>query len=105
MIDGMTEELWWIAIVLAVVVTLVVAVLLRLIITTASDIEGAVSQIWIVGQKTANNTIHIASLYKTNELVEGIVGRAKRILTNAGAIVGHAESCPGCPACMLGRKS
>src|SRR6516225_9932286 len=98
MMDGMTAELWWIAIALAVVVTIVVAVLLRLIVMTAADIEDAVSQIWTVGQRAANNTIHIASLYKTNEIVQGIVGRAQRILANTGAIVAHAQSCPGCPA-------
>jgi hypothetical protein len=97
--------LWWIAIVLAVVVTAVVAVLLRMIVATAADIEAAVSEIWTRGQRVANNTIHIPNLYRTNEIFGGILGRAGRILGNARSIAAHAETCPGCPACLVGPKA
>ena len=102
--DTIPTELWWAAIALAAVVTVVVAVLLRLIIRTAADIEDAVSEIWTRGQRVANNTIHIPNLYKTDEIVGGILGRAGRILASSRALLAHAETCPGCPACLLGRK-
>ena len=100
-----SPTLWWIAIVLAVVVTAVVAVLLRMIVATAADIEETVAEIWTRGQRVANNTIHIPNLYKTNEIVGGILGRAERILGNARSIAAHAETCPGCPACLVGPKA
>lgn len=96
--------LWWIAVIAALVVTFVVAVLVRLIVATARDIETAVAEIWTRGQRVANNTIHIPNLYRTVETVEAIGGRAGRILANARAIAEHAETCPGCPACILGKK-
>ena len=40
----------------------VVAVLLTLILVTAKRIRAGVSAIWKVGQKVANNTIHLALL-------------------------------------------
>ena len=95
--------LWWIAIALAVVVTVVVGVLLAAIIRTASDIRGGVAEIWARGQRVANNTIHIPSLYKTNEVVVAIEGRAAGILDAATAIAAHAAECPGCPQCIVGR--
>lgn len=102
-IDAMT--LWWIAVGVAVIVTAIVAMLLRLIVSTAGDIEGAVSEVWTSGQRVANNTIHIASLHRTVEAAEGILGRAGRILGHSQAIAAHAETCPGCPGCILSRRS
>ena len=57
------------------------------------------------GQRVANNTIHIANLYKTDEYVEGILERAGRIAVSAAAIEQHAKSCPGCPSCFLPKHS
>ncbi|MBA3325846.1 MAG: hypothetical protein H0T41_11505 [Rhodobacteraceae bacterium] len=105
MSDLDATTLWWIAIALALVVTGVVAVLLRLIVATAADIEGGVSEIWTRGQRVASNTIHIASLYRTRDLVDGILGRAGGILGDVRAITRHAETCPGCPECFLRRKT
>ena len=93
---------WWIALVAAVVVTAVVAALLALVIRTAGDILDTVAVIWARGQQVANNTIHIAALYRTADLAEGISGRARRILGHAEAIRDHARTCPGCPRCILG---
>jgi hypothetical protein len=95
---------WWTAIVVLLVVSVVVYVLLRQIITAAVAIENTVSEIWTKGQRVANNTIHIAGLYRTNDLVEGILGRAARIAASAAAIEQHAKTCPGCPACIVSKR-
>ncbi len=106
LIDGTNPiTSWWIAIVLLIVVTLVVAFLLRLIIQTAMDIDDVAAEIWVRGQRVANNTIHIASLHATKDTVGGILGRAGRIAGHATAIREHAESCPGCPSCIWQGKS
>ena len=94
--------LWWIAIVLAVVVTLVVAALLTIILRTAREIEQGAAIVWANGQRVANNTIHIPLLYPINDTVGAILGRAGRILATSKAIAAHAEDCPGCPKCILG---
>ena len=94
--------LWWIAIVLAFVVTGVVAVLLSMIIATARDIQGGAAVIWARGQQVANNTIHIARLYRTKETVAKILGQAGLIPGDAQAIRDHARTCPGCVACIVG---
>ena len=91
---------WWLAVVVVAVVTVVVAVLLRSIIREAAAIEDGVAVVWANGQRVANNTIHIAALYKTHEYVEGILGRAGRIATSAKAIEDHAENCDSCPRCI-----
>jgi hypothetical protein len=91
---------WWLAIVLLVVVTAVVAVLLQQIIGAASAIEGAVATVWANGQRVANNTIHIANLYRTSEATEAILGRVGRIAASASTIKSHAETCDGCPQCI-----
>lgn len=98
--DQLATGLWWVAVAVAVVVTVVVAGLLALIVRTAEDIEAAVSEIWTRGQLAANNTIHIFNLYKTDELVGRLLGRIRRIVFNAEALARHARSCPGCPACL-----
>lgn len=94
--------LWWISLVLAVVVTIVVAVLLALVIRTARDIDDGASVIWARGQQVANNTIHIAALYRTRDLVQSILGGAGLILGHSQAIRDHAANCAGCPKCFLG---
>ena len=95
----------WAAIIVLLVVTLVVHQLLSQIIKAASAIHTTVGEVWVRGQRVANNTIHIATLYKTNEVVEGILGRAGRIAASATAIEQHAKACPGCPACFLTKKA
>src|SRR5262245_51591314 len=104
-IDGSEPTLsWWIAIAVLLVVTGIVYVLLRQIIAAAGAIERTVSEIWTKGQRVANNTIHIVALYRTDELVQGILGRAARIAASAAAIEQHAKTCPGCPACIISKR-
>lgn len=99
--DDMT--MWAISILVAVVVTGVVAVLLALVIGTARDIRDGAALVWARGQQVANNTIHIALLYKTLVAARALHGTADRILRHAEALHRHAETCPGCPECILAK--
>jgi uncharacterized protein YoxC len=87
--------IWWATLIVAVVVIVVVAVLLTLILRTARQIDGAVSDIWTVGQRIANNTIHIPLLNHTNRVVDDILDRAAGIDGATAAIEQHALDCPG----------
>lgn len=87
----MVITLWWISLGIAVVVVVVVAVLLYQIERTAEAILDGVSQIWTVGQKIANCTIHIALLEETNrhaakilDAASGILGASERIAASVG---------------------
>ena len=91
---------WWTSLLLGLVVSLVVAALLWWIHREARAINDCVSKIWDVGQRVANNTIHIPVLYGTNELAKRILGVAREIDGGAAAIMTHASHCPGCPQCM-----
>lgn len=92
---------WVVAILLLLVVTVVAHILLTQIIRTACKIRVAVAEVWTNGQRVANNTIHIASLYETRDAVDAIVGGAGSIAGHAKAIEAHAKDCPGCPSCFL----
>ena len=92
---------WVVAIVLLLVVTLVAYALLRRIVMVARGILMTVAEVWTNGQRVANNTIHIASLYRTRDAVDVIVGGAGSIAGHAKAIEAHAKECAGCPSCFL----
>ena len=89
--EGAAYTVWGISLGIGVVVILVVAVLLTLIVRTARQIEGAAAEIWTVGQRIANNTVHIPLLNRTNRLVGGIVERALGIDGAVAAIERYAE--------------
>jgi hypothetical protein len=95
-------QVWMISLVIYFVVVAVVAFLLWQILVTARAIRGGVSDIWTVGQKIANNTIHIALLHRTNDVAGRILASATGVVHATAAIQSHAEGCPGCPACVLG---
>lgn len=92
---------WWSSLALGLVVSLVVTLLLWLIYREAGIIDERVSKIWEVGQRVANNTIHIPALYKTSAVVREILSGAVKIKEGAAVIETHANGCPGCPQCML----
>ncbi len=96
------RQVWITTLVVYGVVLLVVAALLALILREARRIHAGVSEIWNVGQKVANNTIHIALLDTTNHAAGRILASAKGVLGATAAIKAHAGNCPGCPACVLG---
>lgn len=95
--------IWWVSLALLLVVTVVVAVLLRLILRSARTIEDVAGEIWTHGKLVANNTIHIPQLVDTNRQAVRILTTARKIVAGAEAIEQHAEGCPGCPACVLAR--
>ncbi len=95
---------WILAIATLVVVSAVVWLLLHLIAATAAGIKSGVAEVWASGQRVANNTIHIAKAYEIADGVEAILGHAGKIAASTEAIKAHAASCPGCPACFLGKK-
>ena len=93
---------WTISLVLGLVVTLVVAIMLILIRNTARQINAGAEKIWTEGKMVANNTIQIPIfLTVTNQVVAKIYSTAVNIIGKSAAIQQHAESCPGCPACVL----
>lgn len=96
------QRVWMTSLVIFVVVLVVVAILLTLIVREARRIKQGVSAIWNVGQRIANNTIHIALLEKTNHIAADILRSAGGVATATGAVKAHAEQCPGCPSCVLG---
>lgn len=98
------QQVWITTLIIYFVVVAVVALLLTLILRTARQISGGVSAIWTTGQKIANNTIHIALLENTNRVAGQILESAKGVVGATAAIKSHAESCSGCPACVLGPK-
>lgn len=98
------RQVWVTTLVVYGVVLLVVAALLALILREARRIHAGVSEIWNVGQKVANNTIHIALLDTTNHVAGRILASAKGVLGATAAIRAHAGNCPGCPACVLGAR-
>ena len=95
---------WILAIATLVVVSGVVWLLLHNVAATAAGIKSGVADVWVGGQRIANNTIHIAKAYEIADGVEAILGHAGKIAASAEAIKAHAASCPGCPACFLGKK-
>ena len=101
---GTIQRVWIITLAIYGVVLLVVAILLTLIVREARRIKAGVSAIWNVGQKIANNTIHIALLDTTNHVAVGILKSAKGVVAATAAIKAHAGECPGCPACVLGPR-
>ena len=98
------QQIWMLTLAIFVVVLLVVAALLTLILLTAKRIHGGVSAIWTVGQKIANNTIHLAMLQRTNHLAGQILDSAGRIAAATEGIAAHAAGCPGCPACVIAQR-
>lgn len=95
------QLVWSVSLVLGLVVALVVTLLLSLIHREARMIHGGVSAIWTVGQRIANNTVHIPVLYRTNEVAAQILTTVGGIETAATAVKQHALTCPGCPKCLV----
>lgn len=96
------QGVWLSSLAIFLVVLVVVAVLLTLIVRTARQILGGVEAIWVTGQRIANNTVHIAMLKQTNDVAGQILKSAVGVVHATGAINTHAETCPGCPKCVLG---
>lgn len=98
------QRVWTISLVIYGAVVLVVAILLTLILQEARKIHAGARDIWNVGQKVANNTIHVALLDTTNHVAGKILASAGGVAAATAALKAHAELCPGCPACILGPR-
>lgn len=98
------HNVWALSLIVFVIVLAVVALLLTLILRSARDIRAGVSLIWNVGQRIANNTIHLALLGHTNAGADRILQAAVGVVGATAAIRDHAGECPGCPACVLGPR-
>lgn len=96
--------LWWLSLVLGAVVIVVVAVLLNMILQTAKGIRTTASSIWDGGTRIANNTVHVPDLVRTNLFAQSILSKAPDLLGHLERIKDHAETCPGCPTCVVGGK-
>jgi hypothetical protein len=97
-------QVWTWSLAVYFVVVAVVAFLLWQTLLAARAVRQGVSDIWTVGQKVANNTIHIALLRRTNAVAGQILQAAVKVVDATDAIDKHAHECPGCPACVLGPR-
>jgi hypothetical protein len=102
--EATVQQVWIISLAIYFVVVVVVAVLLTLILRTARRIHGGVAEIWNVGQKVANNTIHVPLLVRTNHLVTRILESALGVAGAVTAVEAHSGSCHHCPACIIGGR-
>ncbi len=93
--EGAAYTVWWISLGIGAVVIVVVALLLTLIVRAARQIEGTAADIWTVGQRIANNTVHIPLLSRTNRLIGGVLESASGIDGATARIEEHALDCPG----------
>lgn len=93
--DTAVYTIWWISLGLGLVVTLVVAALLTLEVRAIGKVLTGVQTIWAVGQRIANNTIHIAMLHDTNRVAGEILSTAGGIAAATSRIEHHAAGCPG----------
>lgn len=103
--EAAIQQVWITSLIVYFVVVVVVAVMLTLILTTARQIQSGASAIWTVGQKVANNTIHLALLLRTNYLAARILAAAGGTAGAVAAIEQHARTCPHCPTCVTGELS
>lgn len=99
------QRIWTLTLVVYGVVLIVVAVLLALILGAARRVLAGVAAVWTVGQQVASNTIHVALLDTTIHVAGEILESAKGVIHATTALEGHAERCPGCPACVLGPEA
>ncbi len=70
---------WRITMGLGLVVIGAVALLLTVLVRTAEQIEAGVAEIWRIGKLLANNTVHVALLIRTNQIVGAILPKADGI--------------------------
>lgn len=96
------QQVWLVSLSVFVVVLVVVAVLLTLILSISKQIHAGTAAIWTVGQRIANNTVHLALLNRTNHVAARILASAGGVAAATGALADHAAGCPGCPGCVLG---
>jgi hypothetical protein len=95
---------WLVLLVIGLVVVGVVAWLLNAILKEALTIEKGAGAIWDGGKRVANNTVHVPDLIRTNHYVGKILAGVPGLHGDLERIRKHAETCPGCPQCVVGGK-
>lgn len=100
--EGAVQQMWIASLAVYFVVVAVVAALLTLILQTAKGIRGGVAEIWVSGQKIANNTIQIPLLARTNRLLSRTLQAAVHTAEAVGALEQHSAACTQCPTCVIG---
>ena len=98
--DADVYTVWWLSLGLGLVVIAVVAALLTLEVREIRRVLTGVETIWAVGQRIANNTVHIDMLRYTNQAAGQILETAGGIAQATSRIEHHAAGCPGCPRCI-----
>jgi len=93
--DTAVYTVWWVSLAIGLVVIVVVAALLTLEVRAIRRVLVGVQAIWAVGQRIANNTIHIDMLRYTNQTAAEILETAGGIATAVSRIEHHAAGCPG----------
>lgn len=95
---------WLILLAIGLVVVGVVAWLLNAILKEALTIEKGAGAIWDGGKRIANNTVHVPDLIRTNRFVGKILAGVPGLHADLERVRKHAETCPGCPRCVVGGK-
>ncbi|WP_299433630.1 hypothetical protein [uncultured Meiothermus sp.] len=95
---------WLVLLVIGLVVVGVVGWLLNAILKEARTIEKGAGAIWDGGKRIANNTVHVPDLIRTNHFVGRILAGVPGLHGDLERIRKHAETCPGCPQCVVGGR-
>ncbi len=82
----MIGRYWRISLVGGVVILGAVATLLRVLTSTAEQIQAGTDQIWTTGKLIARNTVHIPLLIRTNQVAGEILEAADGIAAATGRI-------------------
>jgi hypothetical protein len=82
----MIGRYWRISLLGGVVVLGAVAQLLRVLTSTAEQIQAGTGQIWTTGKLIARNTVHIPLLIRTNQVAGQILEAADGIAAATGRI-------------------
>lgn len=77
---------WRISLLGGVVILGAVAQLLRVLTSTAEQIQAGTGQIWTTGKLIARNTVHIPLLIRTNQVAAEILQAADGIAAATGRI-------------------
>lgn len=96
--------IWGLLLLLGLVVTGVVARLLGAVLKEVRTIEAGAGSIWDGGKRVANNTVHVPDLIRTNRYVGKILAEVPGLHHDLERIRKHAETCPGCPWCVVGGR-
>lgn len=92
---------WIVLLVIGLVIVGVVGWLLKAILKEALVIERGAAAIWDGGKRIANNTVHVPDLLRTNLFLSRILAAVPGLHADLERIRRHAETCPGCPQCVV----